>query len=275
MKIILSVCLQFFLLNSSALATELELEDMELLDVDESLIFKSDNSRYSFLKQALSSLNSSESNVTGIMSDIMKNEVRAYDPINKKKYEHVLLGEVYKASIFSRYTHYRYVTVYNKIQKSERIAYLPYHEEACHDSSPFMAEWGQSHTINVSLEAKTGVNLGISSTVALSISAGITSSTARRIKGVLNVRARHIPMFVSDTHQGVTFIMTYNDVTKKYHVLTVPFIGDALKGTLYPFKFSLNYQNLGFRVKREVLEYCEGYDPNAKGSSKDPFSPTF
>lgn len=70
-----------------------------------------------------------------------KSTVRAYDPVGKKYYQEVMAGEAYKASILSSYHYWRYVTVYNVESVSERIAYLPYFEEECHDNSVFMAQW--------------------------------------------------------------------------------------------------------------------------------------
>lgn len=269
------MCLQLVLLNTSALANEMDSDHRDIYEEDESLILDSD-AQNSFLRGALKSARSSRSNVSGVMSGIMSNNVRAYDPINRKSYTNVLLGKVYRTRLpFQSYTHYRYITVYNKYSKAERIAYLPFHEEGCHDNSPFMAEWGESRTVTVTLEAKTGAEaMGLSASVGMSISEGTTFSTSRRIKGVLNVRARHIPIKLSETHQGVTYLMGYNSKTKKHFTLNAS-NGERLIGTSYPYRFKLDNQNVGLRVKREVLEYCPGYDADAKASSADPFSPRF
>lgn len=182
---------------------------------------------------------------------IMTNSVRAYDPINKENYENVILGPVHKKPLFKfgrGFTHFRYVTVYNISQDSERIAYLPSFEEDCHDNSFNMASWSKSNTLQVSLSSTLGAKaLGLSSSVTASISQGITFSTSRRIKSTLNIKAIHVPYKRSETHTGVTYIQTYNKKTNSYGFLT---------GRKYPISYELNNQNIGMQVKREDVQPC-------------------
>jgi len=190
---------------------------------------------------------------------------KAYDPINKKNYQKVMVGKTFKASYFSSYTHWRYVTVYNVHTEAERIAYLPYFEEECFDNSVFMAQWGETRSIRVTLKSEVGASvgvgdLGLSASVGMSIEQGMSFSTQRRVRAVEGIRARHYPMKLSDRYQGVTYIQTYNENKKTYGYLTKSIYEDWFGG--YPYSFELDNQNVGFKVKREILEYCEGYDSN-------------
>lgn len=201
----------------------------------------------------------------------MTDRVRAYDPINKISYEKVLLGKINKSTgLFSDYDYWRHVTVYDVFQEEERIAYLPYFEEACFDDSFFMAQWGESRSIKVTLKSDIGVSgLGLSASVGMSIEEGTTFSTARRIKATLNIKANHYPYKLSDTHEGVTYIQTYNKKTKKYGYLRPSYIDRWTN--MYPHEFYLDNQNVGFKSKREIVEYCPGYQAaEDRGVDKDP-----
>ncbi len=193
---------------------------------------------------------------------------RAYDPINKTKYQKVMVGKTFKASYFSSYTHWRYVTVYNVKTEAERIAYLPYFEEECFDNSVFMAQWGESRSISVTLKSEIGASVGVgdiglSASVGMSIQQGMSFSTQRRVRAVEGIRARHYPMKLSDNYVGVTYIQTYNENKETYGYLTKSLYEDMFGG--YPYAFELDNQNVGFKVKREILEYCQEYD-----STEDP-----
>lgn len=190
----------------------------------------------------------------------MTNRVRAYDPINKVRYQKVVLGKVQRASgFFKNYDYYRYVTVYDVFEQEERIAYLPYVEEACFDDSFFFAQWDESRTITVTLNSSIGFDkLGLSASVGMSISEGTTFSIGRRLKATKGLRARHYPYKRSEEHEGVTYIQTYNSKTKKYGYLTQS-LYDSWTNS-YPYDFYLDNQNVGFIAKREVLEKCEGYE---------------
>lgn len=180
----------------------------------------------------------------------MSRNIRAYDPINKKMYQRVLLGPVKKKRNLTRsnYTHYRYVTVYNVYKRNERISYLPFFQEECYDDSFYMASWGESRTLNVKLESSIGAKaLGLSASVGASIAHGATFSTSRRIKATAGIQAKHIPYKSSETHIGVTYIQTYNSKTGGY---------GFLRGGSFPKRFALNNQNLGLRVKRQILSRC-------------------
>ena len=195
-------------------------------------------------------------------------KVRAYDPVNKKYYQKALAGTTFKASIFSSYTHWRYVTVYNVKTVEERIAYLPYFQEECHDNSGFMGQWGETRSMKVTLKTEVGgsvsyAGIGLSASVGMSIEQGVSFSSQRRIRAVEGIQARHYPYKLSDTWKGVTYIQTYNSSTKKYGYLGKSLIEDWFGG--YPYSFSLDNQNIGMSVKREVLKKCAGYD-----ASKDP-----
>lgn len=191
-----------------------------------------------------------DSTKTVTNTSAMTNRIRAYDPINKRKYQRVLLGPIMKNNNFFKrgYTHYRYVTVYNVKKLTERISYLPYFEEECFDDSFTMASWGESRTIKVKLDSSVGAKgLGLSASVGMSISEGATFSTSRRVKATKNIKARHYPYKVSEKHQGVTYIQTFDSETGGYGYLT---------GRNYPKKFGLDNQNIGFKVKRQILSRC-------------------
>jgi len=259
MKIIFTVCLQLFLLNTNAAANEADvnLDDFDVVEENES-VFLYDGDTDPF-ESALMSVTSGRSNISGFRSRIMTNNVRAYDPINRKRYRNVILGQVYKSrNVLNGYTHWRYITVYNATRSSERVAYLPTHEEACYDDSFFFAEWGESRSITVTLDAKAGAEgLGLSASVGMSVSQGTTFSTNRRLKATLGVRAVHIPYKLSTTHRGITYIMVYDSKTRKHKYLTKGAGFDRMIGARYPYRFLLTNQDLGFKVKRKVIETCE------------------
>lgn len=249
MKIAITVCLQL-LIFSSVHAND-ELDQMVLVEENESVFLF--DAQTNIFKKAMSPVKSSKASITGVRSRIMSSNVRAYDPINRKNYSNVLLGQVFTSSNpFNGYSHWRYITVFNKRRAKERIAYLPSHEEACYDDSFFFAEWSKSRTVIVGIEAKGGVEaMGLSSSVAVSVSEGTTFSTNRRLKATLGVRAIHTPYKVSTTYSGVTYIMTYDSATKKHNYLMSQGFSN------YPYKFSLDNQDLGFQAERKVLETCE------------------
>ncbi len=202
-----------------------------------------------------------EANVTGVMSSIMSNEVSGTDPFSGKIYENVMLGKVYKTASFfnNTYTHYRYVTLFEVEKQTERIAYLNSYDEACHDDSFFMAEWSSSKTLTVSLETKAGFEqLGLSASVGLSVSEGVTFSNARKVKAVKGVEAIHHPYSYKEVHTGITYIMTYNMKTDEHFVRRYSDFNFAQKRKFrkYPFKYKLDNQNIGFRVQREVISHC-------------------
>ena len=190
-------------------------------------------------------------NISAFDDSIMTRSVRAYDPINKEKYEKVIVGPVQKKPFFKLgkgYTHFRYVTVYNVTRESERIAYLQSFDEDCHDNSFAMAQWTETRKLSVTLTSKVGAKaLGMSASVSGSITQGITFSSSRRIKSTLNVKAIHTPYKVSDTHTGITYIQTYDSKTGSYGFLT---------GKSYPLPFKINNQNIAMKVDREILEQC-------------------
>ena len=197
------------------------------------------------------------------VTDFPSKRVRAYDPVNKRRYQKAIAGETFKASMFRGYDYWRYVTVYNVETSAERVSYLPYFEESCHDSSFFMAQWGETRTFKVSLTssvgAKVGVDgLGFESSVSMSIENGVAFSAQRRVQAVKGIEARHYPYKMSDTWKGVTYIQTYDEDSKTYGYLQ-PSYYDEWFGE-YPAKFELDNQNVGFKVKREVIRTCAGYE---------------
>lgn len=248
MKIAITVCLQLLILSSVSASDELD--QMILVEENESVFLFDDYPN--IFEKALSSAKSRNSNISGVRSRIMSNKVRAYDPINRRKYNNVLLGRVYKNNNpFNGYTHWRYITVFNKKRSAERIAYLPSHEEACFDDSFFFAEWSRSRTVTVTLDAKSGVEaMGLSASVGMSIAEGVTFSTNRRIKATHGVRAIHYPYKVSTTYSGVTYIMTYDSKAKRHGYLSKQPI------VRYPYPFLLTNQDLGFQARRVVVEKC-------------------
>lgn len=206
--------------------------------------------------------------VEGHSKGFPSNSIRAYDPVDKRYYQKAVVGKTYKNSglngLITSYTHWRYVTVYNVETSSERIAYLPYFQEECHDNSVFMGQWGESRSMKVTLKTEVGgsvsyAGLGLSASVGMSIEQGVTFSTQRRIRAVEGLQARHYPYKLSDTWQGVTYIQTYNANNKTYGYLGKSYYNDWFGG--YPYEFYLDNQNIGLEVKREVLNVCEGYDP--------------
>lgn len=194
-------------------------------------------------------------------SGFPEGKLRAYDPVGNKNYDHVIVGETYEASWLSGYDYWRYVTVYNVQKEVERIAYLPYFEEDCHDSSWGMAQWGESRSLKVSLNSNLGIDaLGLNASIGMSIESGVTFSTARRVQAVEGVVARHYPYKISDRWVGVTYIQTYTKEGNKLGYLVKP--GGLSNFEEYPFSFELDNQNVGFKVKREVLNLCKNYDPS-------------
>lgn len=193
-------------------------------------------------------------------------QVNPFDPVNRRRYQKVVVGTTMTYfNPLANYDHWRYVTVYNVQQKSERVAYLPYFEEGCHDDSFFMAEWGESRTIEVSLSSKVGAEaLGLSASVAMSITQGSTFSTARRINATEGIEAKHYPVKLSDTLTGVTYIQTYNSKTNRFGWLTPSLMRPS--GT-YPYPFRLNNQNIGFKVDRVITSRCPGYVSQGSNSN--------
>ena len=197
------------------------------------------------------------------------NSVYPFDPINEKHYEKAIAGETYQAGIFSSYTHWRYVTVYDVKEIMEPIAYLPYYEEECYDDSFRLASWGESRSLKVSLRseiaAKVGVEgMGLSSSISTTLEKGITFSTSRSIKATLGLKARHYPYKRSETWTGKTWIETYNTNTGAVGYLLPSVIQDLMDS--YPYDFELDNQKVGFVVQREVIEYCESMNSD-EGSS--------
>lgn len=205
-------------------------------------------------------------------TDFPSKSVRAYDPVNKKRYEKSVAGKTYKASIFRGYDYWRYVTVYNVSTDAERVTYLPYFEENCHDSSFFMAQWGETRTFKVSMTssvgAKVGIDgLGLESSLSITLEQGVAFSAQRRVQAVKGLAAKHYPYKISDKWKGVTYIQTYNKDTKTYGYL-LPSYYDEWFGE-YPFNFELDNQNVGFKVKREIIHTCEDYNANEDPISAD------
>jgi hypothetical protein len=199
--------------------------------------------------------------------------VRAYDPINKKWYEKSLVGKAYRAGLLQPFHYWRYVTVYNVTTAAERISYLPYFEEDCHDSSAFMAQWGESRSLKVTLKSEVTASvgyegIGLSSTVGMSIEQGVTFSTARRVKATDGLVARHYPYKQADTWTGKTYIQYYNKRTGE-----VGYLGQSIADRWfggYPYDFELNNQNIGFKVKRDIMKECPGYNPDKDETTDMP-----
>lgn len=200
-------------------------------------------------------------------SGFPSDKVRAYDPINKRRYQKAFVGETYKAGLFDTYDYWRYVTVYNVETEAERVSYLPYFEEDCHDASQLMAQWDESRSFKVSLSTTVGAEkLGLKASVTMSLETGVTFSAARRVHATKGIRARHYPYKLSDKWTGVTYIQVYWADKNKYGYLTK--LGGFDRFEEYPHPFELDNQNVGFKVKREVLEKCDNYDPSADSTSK-------
>lgn len=206
---------------------------------------------------------------SGFNKSFPSKNVRAYDPVEKKWYDKAIAGKTFRNtglnSFITSYTHWRYVTVYNVKTTSERIAYLPYFQEECHDNSVFMGQWGESRSMKVTLKTEIGssvsyAGLGLSASVGMSIEQGVTFSTQRRIRAVEGLQAKHYPYKLSDTYEGVTYIQTYDANKKTYGYLGKSYADQWFGG--YPFEFFLDNQNIGLEVKREILNVCEGYDPS-------------
>ena len=212
----------------------------------------------------------SEKNVviTGEKSQLMTSNVSGKDPFTGKRYKNVMLGAVNKTKRFFNkdYTHWRYITLFNIEKKDERVGFLPFFHEDCHDDSFFMAEWGESRTLTVKLESQVGAEqLGISASVGMSISQGTTFSTTRRIKAVKGIEAKHYPYSYTETHTGTTYVMVYDQNSGDYDILRPRGFRKfslAIKGG-YPYPYKLDNQNIGFHVKREILQNCEVAPGNA------------
>ncbi len=192
-------------------------------------------------------------------------KVFPYDPINHKKYQHVMVGPSFKSrNPLGDYDYWRYVTVYNGQTQTERVAYLPYFEEDCHDFSIFMAQWDETRHFKVTISTSVGAEkLGLSTSVSMSLEAGVSFTATRRIQAVRGVQAKHYPYKVSEKWIGVTFIQTYSVEQGGYGYL-LPSRWESMRDS-YPYEFHLDNQNVGFKVSREVSKYCENYDPD-----KDP-----
>jgi len=211
--------------------------------------------------------------ITGEKSDLMTSNVSGHDPFTGKMYKNVMLGEVNKTKRFfnNDYTHWRYITLFNIEKKNERIGFLPFFHEDCHDDSFLMAEWGESRTFKVTLESQVKAEqLGISASVGMSISQGTTFSTTRRIKAVNGIEANHYPYSYTETHKGTTYVMVYDKHTGDYDILRPRGFRKfslSVKGG-YPYPYKLDNQNIGFRVKREIIQHCEVDLENANSEEK-------
>ena len=170
--------------------------------------------------------------------------------------------------------HWRYVTVYDVKTEGERLAYLPYFEEDCHDNSQFMAQWGETRSFKVTLKTEVGASIavgdiGLSSSVSMSIEEGVSFSTSRRVRAVEGIQARHYPYKQSDSWTGVTYIQTYNANKGTYGYLAKSHYDDWFGG--YPYSFELDNQNVGFKVKREVIK-TENQEDTPSKKQKAPRS---
>lgn len=186
----------------------------------------------------------------------------AVDPVSGRYYQKAFAGKAHKAPFLASYDYWRYVTVYNVKTVAERVAYLPYFEEGCHDASWAMAEWGESRTLKVSLSSSLGAEaLGLQTSISMSIESGVTFSASRRIQAIKGIAARHYPYKLSDVWEGVTYIQVYYKDKNRFGYLKKA--RGFNRWQEYPFPFSLDNQNVGFKVKREVLNKCENYDPDS------------
>lgn len=197
---------------------------------------------------------------SSMQKDFPSKRVRAYDPINKEYYQKALVGPTRRATgLLKNYDYWRYVTVYNVEAVSERISYLPYFYEDCHDNSFFMAQWDESRSIRVTFKSEFGFSeLGLSASVGMSLEQGVTFSASRRVRAVEGIQAKHFPYKLSETWRGVTYIQTYNKDTRSYGYLKPSRIESWTNS--YPHEFILDNQNVGFRVVREIEKTCAGYD---------------
>tara|TARA_Y100000768_G_C23990087_1_gene691837 strand:- start:6494 stop:7348 length:855 start_codon:yes stop_codon:yes gene_type:complete len=191
--------------------------------------------------------------------------VRAYDPVNRVSYENVIVGPSKRAGFLKDYDFWRYVTVYNKETVKERISYLPYFYEECHDDSWRLGGWDESRTVSVTMSSEIGIkDLGLSMSVGVSVTEGITFSFSRAAKGTAGIEAKHFPYKISETWTGVTYIQTYKRSTNTFGYLRPSIMDGWTNG--YPYDFELDNQNVGFRAEREVIRTCEGYDPSKDGT---------
>lgn len=183
-------------------------------------------------------------------------EVKAFDPINEVSYQAVAVGKPFSKSIMFKTYLARYVTVYDKTRLKERISYLPYHVEQCHDSSFAMASWSESRTISVTLKAEVGfAQLGFNASIGMSITEGVTMSTNRNIMATAGIEAIHYPMKLSETWEGVTYIQLYDEANDKL-LYQAPSRYEEMTES-YPYEFYLDNQNVGFMIEREVTGRCD------------------
>ncbi|MBD63573.1 MAG: hypothetical protein CME62_00060 [Halobacteriovoraceae bacterium] len=251
-----------------------DIADMESISIDENELLRMEAESWEAEEKDLSEL-MGELNLTqnkqapiageavmGIRSSIMPNNIRPYDPFAKKRYKNIILGKVYKSkNPFNGYDYYRHITVFNARKKKSKFPGLFSHEEPCHTSSFFFADWGISETLTVTLssEVKAGSEaLGLSASVGMSISKGITISTTRRLQGTAGYTSIHTPMLTSTTYRGKTFIVTYNKSTKKMKYLEASMT--QRWSNSYPYNFYLDNQDVLFSVDRTNVRKCPGYE---------------
>lgn len=188
--------------------------------------------------------------------------VRAYDPINRVRYDKTIVGPTKRATgFFKDYDYWRYVTVYNSETIKERISYLPYFYEECHDDSWRLGGWDESRSVKVTMKSELGIGeLGLSASVGVSVEQGVTFSFSRSAKGTAGIEARHFPYKISETWTGVTYIQTYDSKSRSFGFLRPSTFQNMMNS--YPHDFELDNQNVGFRAEREVIRTCDGYDPS-------------
>ena len=190
-----------------------------------------------------------------------QSRARAYDPINRVRYEEVIVGPTRRArGLFKSYDYWRYVTVYNSETVRERISYLPYFYEECHDDSWRLGGWDESRTVKVTMKSELGISdLGLNASVGVSVEEGVTFSFSRSAKGTAGIEAKHFPYKISETWTGVTYVQTFDSETNTYGYLRPSAIQSWSNS--YPHDFELDNQNVGFRAVRRVIKTCENYDP--------------
>jgi hypothetical protein len=127
------------------------------------------------------------------------------------------------------------------------------------NESELMIRSTSNITIKVTFKSDIGFSkLGLSASVGMSLEQGVTFSASRRVRAVEGIQAKHYPYKLSETWSGVTYIQTYNSKTRSYGFLQ-PTRYESWTNT-YPSEFTLDNQNVGFRVVREVEKQCDGYD---------------
>lgn len=192
--------------------------------------------------------------------------VRAYDPVKRVSYENVIVGPTKRAGLFRDYDYWRYVTVFNKETVRERISYLPYFYEECHDDSWRLGGWDESRSVKVTMKSELGISdLGLSASVGVSVEQGVTFSFSRSAKGTAGIEAKHFPYKISETWTGVTYIQTYTASSNSFGYLRPSRLQNMMNS--YPHSFELDNQNVGFRAEREVIRTCPGYDPSKDGTA--------